>query len=290
MVRSLSAVFSALPFVALCQTPADAHLQQARDAYAISAWERAQAYADSAIALDGALPGAYKLRGDIRQRQGNMHGAMMDYMKAEKQDNTDARLYVSRSAVHITEGRLKDAIRDIDKALKLDPKDGDAWYNSACANYLGRNNEAAMRDLDRAVALKPSNADALLLRGVVKGEMFKEESGLDDIKAAMALKPDIAGGGMSAGILLFEMKRYDEAITQFTQVIESDTTDLATAHYYRADCYYAMDDKDKACIDWRRSGEHGDKDAQFIVRNYCNTDAAKIPKKPRKDKKSVIEF
>jgi len=134
------------------------------------------------------------------------------------------------------------------------------------------------------------NADALLLRGVVKGEMFKEESGLEDIRAAMAIKPDIAGGGMSAGILLFEMKRYEEAIAQFTQVIETDTSDLATAYYYRADCYYAMDDKDNACINWRRSGELGDKDAQFIVRNYCSTDATKIPKKPRKDKKSVIEF
>jgi len=290
MVRSLFAILSVLPVVAMCQTPAEVHLQRAHDAYAASAWERAQAFADSAIALNEALPGAYKLRGDIRQRQGNMHGAMMDYMKAEKQDNTDARLYVSRSAVHITEGRLKEAMRDIDRALKLDPKDGDAWYNSACANYLGRNNEAAMRDLDRAVALKPNNADALLLRGVVKGEMFKEESGLEDIRAAMAIKPDIAGGGMSAGILLFEMKRYEEAIAQFTRVIETDTSDLATAYYYRADCYYAMDDKDNACINWRRSGELGDKDAQFIVRNYCSTDATKIPKKPRKDKKSVIEF
>lgn len=290
MVRPLLTTLLVLPLAVQGQRSAEDHLRLALDAYTATGWDRALAHADSAIALDNELPGAYKLRGDIRQRQNNLHGALVDYAKAEKQNDTDPRLYVSRSAVHITEGRLKEAMRDIDRALKLNPSEGDAWYNSACANYLGRNNEGALRDLDRAVSLKPGSADALLLRGVVKGEMFKEETGLADINAALALRPDIAGGTMSAGILLFEMERYDEAIARFTEVIATDSADLATAHYYRADCYYALENKDKACEDWRRSGELGDKDAQFIVRNYCNTDAEKIPKKPRKDRKSVIEF
>jgi len=267
------------------------HLEQARRAYTAQNYDLALAHADSAVALDSKLPGALKLRGDIKQRQENLHGALMDYTKAERVDGSDPRLYVSRSAVYISEGRLKEAIRDTDKALKLDPTDADALYNRACAGYLGQQNEGALRDLERALRVRPDHAEALFLRGVVKGELFKEDAGLEDIQAAMALNPKIAGARMSAAVLLFEMKRFEEAIREFGAVIAENDTDLMEAHYYRADSYYNLGDKESACADWRKSAELGDKDAVFIVRNYCLTDEAKIPKKPvRKPRKTVIEF
>lgn len=290
MVRPLLALALLLPCIAQAQLPASEHLRLAREAYTAGTWDPALAHADSAIALDAELPGAYKLRGDIRQHQGNLHGALLDYTRAEKQDPNDARLYVSRSAIHITEGRLREAMKDVGMALKLDPKDPDAWYNSACANYLGQNADGALKDLEEAVELKSDHADALFLRGVVKGELFKEEGGLADIDAALKLKPGIPGGRMSFGVLLFETGRYEEAIVAFTEVIGTDDPELKEALFYRGDCHYHLEDKANACTDWRRSGELGDKDAQFIVRNYCNTDAVKIPKKPQKDRKTVIEF
>ncbi|HQV51379.1 MAG: tetratricopeptide repeat protein [Flavobacteriales bacterium] len=290
MFRSLLFAILVLPVALSAQTSADELLAKATNAYAAETYDLAQAYADSAIALNGELPGAHKLRGDIKQRQKNLHGALLDYVIAEKLDDTDPRLFVSRSAIHITEGRLKDAIQDINRALKLDPDDGDAYYNEACANYLGLDNSAALRSLDRALDLKPASADALFLRGVVKGELYKEEDGFEDIEAALKIKPGIVGGDMSAAILLFEMERYDEAIERLTKVITTDSLNLAEAHYYRAECYYGLENKEKACADWRVCGEMGDSQAQYIVRNYCNSEETKIPKKPKRERKSVIEF
>lgn len=267
------------------------HLDLARKAYAGQDHALALAHADSAVALDSQLPGALKLRGDIKQRQGNLHGALMDYTKAERVDGEDPRLYVSRSAVYITEGRLKEAIRDTDKALKLDPTDADALYNRACAGYLGQQNDGALRDLERALSVRPDHAEALFLRGVVKGELYKEDAGLADIQAAMALNPTLPGARMSAAVLLFEMERFEEAAAEFGKVIDAADTDLMEAHYYRADCHYNLGNKESACADWIKSAELGDKDAVFIVRNYCLTDEEKIPKKPvRKPRKTVIEF
>lgn len=289
-MRSTSLLFLLLPALLSAQDEAFDHLERARAAYAAEDMALALAHADSAIALDATIPGGYKLRGDIKQRSNNLHGALMDYTKAEKQDDSDARLYVSRSAVYITEGRLKEAYRDTDRALKLAPDDPDAYYNRACASYLGRNNEGALRDLDKALKLRPDNADVLFLRGVVRGEMFKEAAGLEDIESALQLKPGIPGGQLSAAILLFEMERFPEAIERFTAVIASGE-DLKEAHYYRADCHYRLEDKEAACADWRKSAELGDRDAVFIVRNYCNTDETKIPKKPvKKRRQMVIEF
>lgn len=291
MLRHFLSTLFVLPLVLFAQLDADEHLKNAQAAYKANELERALACADSAVQMDPVIPGGYKLRGDIKQRQRDMHGALMDYAKAEKQEPDNARIYVSRSAVHITEQRLKEAMRDLDKALDLDKNDADAWYNRACANYIGRNNEGALRDLERALELRPVNADALFLRGVVKGELFKEEDGIVDIEAAMQLNPSIADGLMSLGVLLYETRQYEAAIEKFTQVIEAKGEDMKEACYYRADCHYNQGNKEKACESWRMATELGDADARFVVRNYCNTDEEKIPKKPvRGRRQTVIEF
>lgn len=291
MVRSLLLGALLIPAVLLAQPDADDHLKMAQAAYKANELDAALAYADSAIRTDDAIPGGYKLRGDIKQRKQDMHGALMDYVKAEKLEPENARLYVSRSAIHITEGRLKEAMRDVDRSLDLDDTDADAWYNRACANYLGQTNDAALRDLENSLRLRPDNADALFLRGVVKGELYKEEDGIADIEAALKLKPELAGGTMSLAVLLFESKQYEAAIAKFTEVIDAETPEAGEAYYYRADCYYALENKELACESWRKSADLGDADAKFIVRNYCNTDEEKIPKKPvRGRRKTVIEF
>lgn len=290
MNRILLLAALVLPFSLHAQRSAEEQLESARAAYGIDSLNIALAHADSALQQDATIDGGYKLRGDIKQRQRNFHGALLDYTRAEKQDPDDARLYVSRSAVHITEGHFREAVQDCDRAIKIDPNDADAWYNRACADYMGRNNEGARRSLERAVELKPSHADALFLRGVVRGEQYKEAAGIEDIQAALALNPDIPGGWMSLGVLQFENKDYEAAIASFTRVIDLEGDELAIAFYYRGDCYYNLGDKDNACVNFRRSSERGDKDAQFIVKNYCNTDAEKIPKKPYKRRNTVIEF
>lgn len=290
MTRSLLLTVLLAPCTLLAQRTAEDHLEAARSAYAADTLSLALAHADSAIQLDASIQGGLKLRGDIKQRQRNFHGAMMDYTRAEKVDPDDPRLFVSRSAVHITEGNLKEAVQDCDRALKLDPNDADAWYNRACADYMGRNNDGAMRSLQKAVELRGDHADALFLRGVVRGEQYKEAAGIQDLQAALRLNPRIAGGWLSLGALQFENAEYQAAIESFSRAIEADDPDKAAAYYYRADCYYHLKDKDNACVNWRQSAKLGDKDAQFIVKNYCLTDAETIPKKPSKRHNTVIEF
>lgn len=290
MIRSLLLPLLLAPCLIHAQRSAEEHLAEARAAYQADTLELALAHADSALQLDATLDGALKFRGDIKQRQRNFHGALMDYAKAEKQDPDDARLYVSRSAVHISQGHLKEAVADCDRALKIDPNDADALYNRACADYMGRNNDGAMRSLNRALELKSNHAEALFLRGVVRGEQYKEAAGIEDLKAAMALNPNIPGGWMSLGVLQFENGNYEDAVQTFTRVIDANDEELLVALYYRADSYYHLKQKDNACIDFRRCGRMGDKDAQFVVRSYCQTDAETIPKKPRKQRNTVIEF
>ncbi len=273
------------------QTEAQARLDTAQTEYAAGRLDSAMAQVDRAITLDPQLAKAYKLRGDIHQHQRQYDAAMADYKSSEGLDNTDPRLYVSRSALRITEGNYKAGLREADKALELDPKDADAWYNRGWALYQGDDREAALKSVRKALDLDPQFPEALYLSGVLKGADYDEKEGIEEIARALSLKPSIPGGLMSMAVLLYEAKRYEEAIPKFTEVIASDTSELAGAYYYRADSYYNLGDKEHACQDWNRSMRLGDRDAAFIKKNYCDTDATKIPRKPKRTRrKTTIQF
>lgn len=252
--------------------------------------DSAMAEVQRSITIDAHNAKAFKLRGDLHQRAKETDAALADYKQSEQIDPNDARLYVSRAALRISEHMLKTALKDCEKAIQLDPTDPDGYYNRACALYLGDNVEAARKDAEKAVKLKPDHAAALYLSGVTNGELYQEEAGMADIDAALKLDPKIPGGLMSMAILLYEAKRYEEAIDKFTTVIATDTSELAAAYYYRGDSWYNLENKDKACEDFKQSMSLGDKDAAFIKKNYCDTDLTKIPKKPVRKHRSVIQF
>ena len=290
----IASLFFVLPFLLLAQ-PGSSASQQQYEAALLAAMaghlDSAMAGAQRAISLDPRNAKAFKLRGDLHQRMDSGDAALEDYKLSEQIDPNNARLYISRAALRISKGMQKTALKDCEKAIQLDPADPDGYYNRACALYLGGNTEAARRDAEKAVKLKPDHADALYLSGVTKGELFQEEAGLADIDAALKLKPTIPGGLMSMGVLLYEGERYEEAIDKFTEVLASDTSELAAAHYYRGDCYYHLKNKEKACEDYAASAALKDKDAIFIRKNYCETDLEKIPKKPvRKHHRTMVEF
>ena len=290
-MKILNALLLSLFFTPAFAQSAQEHMAAATLAYDAGKLDSALVQVDQAISLDPQLAQAFKLRGDIHQHQREFDAAMADYRSSEKLDNTDARLYVSRSALHITEGNPKGGLRDADKALAIDPKDADAWYNRGWALYQGGDQGAALKSVRKALDFNPGFPEALYLSGVIKGAQYDEKAGVEEITEALTLKPSIPGGLMSLAVLLFEDKRYEDAIPKFTEVIASDTTELAAAYYYRADSYYSIGDKENACADWLRSMRLGDKDASFIKKNYCDTDANKIPKKPkRQPRKTSIQF
>ncbi|MBP8822166.1 MAG: tetratricopeptide repeat protein [Flavobacteriales bacterium] len=287
----LSASFTLLAFHATAQPATGRLLATAEAAYEADQLDSALVQVQRIILVDPSSAQAFKLRGDIHQRQHRLDDAMADYRTSEDLDDGNARLYVSRSALHITKGNAQGGLRDANKALDLDPGDADAWYNRAWALYQGNDLDAALKSVRKALEVAPRFPEALYLSGVIKGAQYNEAEGVEEINQALHLNPAIPGGLMSMAVLLYEGKRYQEAIPKFTEVIATDTTELADAYYYRADCHYNLGNKEQACQDWNRSMRLGDKDAAFIQRNYCDTDADKIPKKPKRQRRrSTIEF
>ena len=110
-------------------------------------------------------------------------------------------------------------------------------------------------------------------------------------------------GSFKKGETEFYNKKYQEAVTDFDKVLETDPNNRA-AHYYKAmcksylgdnktaveefsfvidadpknsdalinrgRCKQKLGDKEGACEDWNKAKELGDVDARAQVRNYCH--------------------
>ena len=106
MNRTLALLLALPAHPALAQTSADL-LLSAQAAYEAGSLDSALVRVERAIDADENSAAAYKLRGDIRQRNQQLELALIDYKESEILDPNNPRLYVSRSAARITEGNVK---------------------------------------------------------------------------------------------------------------------------------------------------------------------------------------
>ena len=61
----------------------------------------------------------------------------------------------------------------------------------------------------------------------------------------------------------------EDAVADMDEAIKWDSKN-ATYDKVRANFYYQMKNKDKACFDWRKAVEFGDEKARFFIEQYCN--------------------
>jgi len=73
----------------------------------------------------------------------------------------------------------------------------------------------------------------------------------------------------SKGLANYQNKKYELAIKNFTKNYELDSSQI-DALYNRALIFYTMGQKDKACDDWAKLKELGQKKGEKHYQEFCN--------------------
>lgn len=68
---------------------------------------------------------------------------------------------------------------------------------------------------------------------------------------------EIPKSNYEQGMDLIEQQKYEEAITQFTYSIEKNSSDLASAYYYRAFCFCQINRSQEGCADLHEASKRG---------------------------------
>lgn len=141
-----------------------------------------------------------------------------------------------------------------------------AYYDRAGDHYIHRDYEAQLEDLDKAIELDPNMAEAYFMRGNLYASNLPERRGgyeraMADYTRCLEIKPNDAGARWNRAMHYPSMRRYDDAIADWTTYIEGDTDfslqgegkakSLAGAHFYRARVYQShKKDYHKAIADY----------------------------------------
>ena len=118
---------------------------------------------------------------------GRLDSAIADYSKAIELNSDDASLYAARGFVYLKKGDKDGAVADFSKAIEMKPDA--AYYEARAYLYDGEGDtEKEIGDVTRLITFKPSDTSLVLRRAD----------------------------------LYMKLKRYDEALADYEQVLTGD--------------------------------------------------------------------
>ena len=134
----------------------EAYLLAGQTALKMNEFERARDYADAALRLNAALPGAETLRGTVLSYLGDTQGAAGALKKAVAANPNDFDALVALGAVLDTERDLDGSREQLQRALTLKPDSTLARYEWARLERAEGHIEEAARDMEKVVHDDPN--------------------------------------------------------------------------------------------------------------------------------------
>ncbi len=139
---------------------------------------------NEAIALDDKSHQAYYMRGNIKQRFGDIHGAMKDYNESVEANSKFPEAYFERGNIKYMLQDYYGAINDYTQAITLNENNLEAYYKRGQAKQQLEAYQDAINDCTQILNKDPKNVDAYFLRGVLRIEYGKLAEGCLDLSKA----------------------------------------------------------------------------------------------------------
>lgn len=154
---------------------------------------------------------------------------------------------VREAAKLLSPGNYERAMPQLDQALKTDPTSWNAYLQRGLAKQSLEKLDEALSDFDHALALKPDLVEALTGRAEIFRRQGNPQRSLEELNKAIELKPDLTAH-YSRGAIYAELGRHDDALAEFTWVIEQ-SRDAPFAYFARAKSRRALGDEEGALAD-----------------------------------------
>jgi tetratricopeptide (TPR) repeat protein len=233
---------------ALEQDPAAVHLLQQRACAQLQLGQADLAVADcdTAIALKPSLALLWLTRGFCRREQGELQAALSDFEEARSRQMTpyDVFLYhLWRAQALIDLSQRALAMEDINETIAMleSPLDefslpctfpatlsekATAFAVRADLNFNEGRMDEALRDCGSALVAHPGETRARNIRGLVFIKRNEFAAAINEYNIALAIQPEWYALYVSRGAALVKTNQLDEAIKDFSWVIDN-SPDLA---------------------------------------------------------------
>mgnify|MGYP003672234155 CR=1 FL=1 len=182
----------------------------------------ARADLDAAVALprtDNSLLALYR-RAQLRERNGDLHGAVADYTLGLAQNPRDTSLLGSRAAIHRQLGDLESALADLELLLELDPAHIAARINRSGIRGDVGDHAGAIADLDEVIRRAPQEPNGYYNRGYAHLIDLKDaRTALPDLVHAVRLAPQDSDSHYTLGVAYLRLQREREGVLAFEEAL-----------------------------------------------------------------------
>lgn len=229
----------------------------------------------------------YLKSGSTKFNAEDYKGAIQDFNKAIELDPKNDKAYCARGH---SKSMLQDdrgAIQDYTKAVGFNPKYSDAYYERGRSKGRLEDYNGAIQDYTKTIELNPKHADAYFYRGSAKS-LLSYKTNVNDLEGICL---DFSKAGELGNADAYESirvicsgvedeewynqaqdkvksKDYKGAIQDYTTAISLYPKN-AKAFYRRGLCKSLLDDKEGACLDWKKAIELGSTEVTDLVSKYC---------------------
>jgi tetratricopeptide (TPR) repeat protein len=171
--------------------------------------------------------------------------ALKYYLNAAKYDSRNPKTYVNIGNLYAMMGNSKSAVDNYSKALVLDTTDAIAYYNRANEKMLLGNFTGAIEDYENSLYIDSLNINTHY---------------------------DLADAQI-------KVNNFSGAVNSYNSILKLDSVS-AKAYYLRGNVEILLKEFDKACLDFKQSGDLGYFDAYEMIKKYCD------PKKKTRTQKN----
>lgn len=163
-------------------------------------------------------------------------------------DSSLPDVYNNRGVAYWRLDQYERAIADYDRCLELNPKHVDAYVNRGNSRVFLKDLDAAIRDYVIASTLDPSHPLVYTNLGNAHWEKGDVVNALNLYDVAVKVASKEVLPHFQRARLLMHLKRYDEAIAGFDDVLRLDGRNAA-AFYQRGICWRNQGDETRAAAD-----------------------------------------
>ena len=126
----------------------------------------------------------YFQSGIAKHEQQDFKGAVKEYDKAIKLDQTNKNAFFNRGTCALAMTDFKAAMTDFTKAIELDQNYANAYYSRATVYVSQQKYKEALPDLDKTIELDPKVPNALTLRGQIRAQTGNKIGACEDFQQA----------------------------------------------------------------------------------------------------------
>lgn len=240
--------------------------------------KEAEVYFKKALEDDDEGIEAYKGLGDIKTELKDYTSAESYYKKALKIEQTNVPVLVSMAEMYLLQGKIDKGIEILtnaevnspsdvnilvalgnayferetwalakqyfDKALKNKPNLPSAYFGIGKSFRKQKKFKEAVESFDKVISIDSKFAEAYYEKALILNGLGNIESSSENMVKYLELKPNSGKGKSFYGRTLYELEKYEEAISVFKELSQSDTSYSSTAYLFLGRIYSKLKSKD----------------------------------------------